>query len=145
MFQPSESITCITSMTHDVRTALVKKLAEAQNNLCPYCQFPMAIPSVAESVKGSNLMTIEHVIPRSLGGTDEETNLVAACKKCNSMRSNYDHLIFARIIQNELQNCTIADWHQITVREPVSQRTRRDTITDRVLEKLKEALENNEL
>ena len=32
--------------------------------------------------------TVDHVIPISKGGTDEDFNLVAACKRCNYSKSN---------------------------------------------------------
>ncbi|WP_420315660.1 HNH endonuclease [Ekhidna sp.] len=37
----------------------------------------------------SNDLTIDHVIPRSKGGKSTWTNLVTACKKCNSKKSDY--------------------------------------------------------
>jgi hypothetical protein len=34
------------------------------------------------------LMAVDHVIPVTKGGTDEESNLVAACQTCNSKKNN---------------------------------------------------------
>ena len=34
-------------------------------------------------------LTIDHVIPQSKGGKSTWTNLVTACKKCNSLKSDY--------------------------------------------------------
>jgi 5-methylcytosine-specific restriction endonuclease McrA len=34
------------------------------------------------------LMTVDHVLPKSKGGTRELKNLVPACRKCNSSKSN---------------------------------------------------------
>ncbi len=34
-------------------------------------------------------LTIDHVVPRSKGGKSTWTNLVTACKKCNSRKSDY--------------------------------------------------------
>ena len=34
-------------------------------------------------------LTIDHVIPRSRGGKSTWTNLVTACKKCNSKKSDF--------------------------------------------------------
>lgn len=34
-------------------------------------------------------LTIDHVIPRSQGGKSTWTNLVTACKRCNSRKSDY--------------------------------------------------------
>ena len=33
-------------------------------------------------------MTVDHVIPISKGGTDEDFNLVAACQKCNYSKND---------------------------------------------------------
>jgi 5-methylcytosine-specific restriction endonuclease McrA len=35
---------------------------------------------------GQEANTVDHLIPISKGGTDEETNLVACCVKCNSAK-----------------------------------------------------------
>ena len=42
--------------------------------LCIYC--------------GNHADAIDHVLPKSLGGTDTLDNLVPACRKCNSTKSN---------------------------------------------------------
>ena len=48
------------------------------NNQCQYCQRQF------ESV----LLTIDHVVPKSKGGQNTWTNLVAACKKCNQKKGD---------------------------------------------------------
>ena len=40
-------------------------------------------------------VTLDHLIPRSLGGTHETTNLVTACRSCNSSRQAKDWQIWA--------------------------------------------------
>lgn len=35
-----------------------------------------------------NALTVDHVVPSALGGTDEPSNLVAACKDCNSGKTS---------------------------------------------------------
>lgn len=47
------------------------------NNACRYCG-----ASAPEAT-----LTIDHVVPVTLGGTDDPTNLVTACKDCNSGKS----------------------------------------------------------
>jgi 5-methylcytosine-specific restriction endonuclease McrA len=52
---------------------------------CLYCQkhineMKPAIPSVS--------LTLDHLVPTELGGTNEARNLVTACKTCNSIKSN---------------------------------------------------------
>ena len=43
---------------------------------CVYCG------EVLES--GSTLLTLDHVTPQALGGSNDEGNLVTCCKRCNS-------------------------------------------------------------
>jgi len=51
-------------------------LAEAQNWRCAYCGCVMEIET----------STADHVVPRSKGGSNFHTNLVAACFLCNQER-----------------------------------------------------------
>jgi len=47
------------------------------NHACRYCG----------SVAPDAVLTVDHVVPIALGGTDEPANLVAACADCNSGKS----------------------------------------------------------
>ncbi|MGL4499784.1 MAG: HNH endonuclease [Planktothrix sp.] len=49
--------------------------------LCEYCH------SAEES--SSTLFTIDHILPRSIGGSDELENLALACHRCNNNRYNF--------------------------------------------------------
>jgi 5-methylcytosine-specific restriction endonuclease McrA len=51
-----------------------RKVLEDSNYTCHYCQ------GIAN--------TADHIIPVSFGGTNEISNLLAACHKCNSARQN---------------------------------------------------------
>jgi hypothetical protein len=53
--------------------------ARAQN-CCEYCQSP--------SDFSTELFSIEHILPLSLGGSDDMNNLVFACIGCNVFKSN---------------------------------------------------------
>jgi len=44
------------------------------------------------SKPGSEFLEVDHLIPRTKGGGDNDCNLVAACKTCNSRKS--DSIIF---------------------------------------------------
>lgn len=61
----------------------LQSLCEAQNWRCCYC---------GQRMDGRNhegdAPSVEHVVPRSLGGTDARDNLVAAHRSCNSERGN---------------------------------------------------------
>src|SRR4051812_24638534 len=48
---------------------------------CEYCGAP-------EEVTGSRYL-IDHILPRSLGGSDDLKNLALACSTCNLAKSNH--------------------------------------------------------
>lgn len=54
------------------------EILRRDNHACRYCG------ATAPGVK----LTVDHVIPEALGGTDEPSNLVAACSDCNSGKSS---------------------------------------------------------
>lgn len=35
------------------------------------------------------MFTLNHVLPKSLGGSDESDNLALACRRCNERRYNF--------------------------------------------------------
>ena len=39
-----------------------------------------------------NVATLEHIIPKSIGGTNAYENLTIACQSCNSKKVNYKRL-----------------------------------------------------
>ncbi len=76
-----------------VRAQLVR-VSEAQNWRCCYCA-ARADPPVAGYPKLWEA-TREHVIPISKGGGDGDDNVVMACSRCNSVRSDRDAHTFQR-------------------------------------------------
>ncbi|MBV9489930.1 MAG: HNH endonuclease [Verrucomicrobia bacterium] len=54
---------------------------ERAGRRCEYCGAP-------EEVTGSRYL-IDHILPRSLGGTDDLRNLALACSTCNLAKSNH--------------------------------------------------------
>lgn len=48
------------------------------NHACRYCG----------ATAPATTLTVDHVLPKALGGTDEATNLVAACYPCNAGKSS---------------------------------------------------------
>ena len=74
--------------------AMKIRLAEAQNWRCCYCGCRM------DKTERRREPTFEHVIPRALGGSDDESNLVIACCACNQDRGatmQDQHVLAARI------------------------------------------------
>lgn len=49
--------------------------------LCEYCHS-------SERLSASRF-TVDHVVPKSLGGSDETGNLALACRRCNERRYNF--------------------------------------------------------
>jgi 5-methylcytosine-specific restriction endonuclease McrA len=54
----------------------IVNLPPRPKDICPYCNQP--IDGIGEW---------DHIIPRSQGGTNESSNLVYCCKKCNHDKS----------------------------------------------------------
>ena len=69
----------------EMRAWLRTCVAEAQNWKCCYCGC-----ETEPTTKNKNSATLEHVLPKSLGGTDDWDNLAMACMKCNTKRGNTD-------------------------------------------------------
>lgn len=65
-----------------------KILLKKQNNICFYC---------GQKLNLSN-SSIDHIIPKSEGGSENISNFVVACKKCNRLRSTIDFNIFCNIV-----------------------------------------------
>lgn len=67
-------------------------LFERQNGACHYCARPMVLREFA--IRAEHLRdddaTIEHLVPRVLGGRDTRDNLVAACHRCNRIGARID-------------------------------------------------------
>jgi hypothetical protein len=72
-----------------VRIYMRTRLAEAQNWHCCWCGCD------ATHLRGkSNSATVEHIIPRSKGGSDDMENLAMACERCNTRRGVTDIDVF---------------------------------------------------
>lgn len=62
-------------------------------------------------------MTVDHVIPRSRGGSDDRSNLKACCKSCNATKHNRS-LEYLRAALRRRQNgtpyftATMLDWFE---------------------------------
>ncbi|MFB2935233.1 HNH endonuclease [Aerosakkonemataceae cyanobacterium BLCC-F154] len=54
---------------------------ERANYLCEYCH------SLEEASAAQ--FAIDHILPQSLGGSDELSNLALACQRCNGYRYNF--------------------------------------------------------
>lgn len=66
------------------------------NHTCRYC---------GTSVSDGAVLTVDHVVPTALGGSDDPTNLVAACRDCNAGKASTspDAEVVADVAQDALQ------------------------------------------
>lgn len=58
----------------DKWTSIRVPILQRDGYMCAYC--------------GRRADTVDHIIPKSKGGTEDDTNLVACCMKCNRLKSN---------------------------------------------------------
>lgn len=65
------------SITAETRLAVRERAAFA----CEYC-------GVTETDSGAEL-TVDHYYPQSLGGNDDQDNLLYSCSRCNQYKSDY--------------------------------------------------------
>ena len=54
--------------------ALAQQVLEEGAGVCVYCS--------------GEADTVDHVIPKNAGGTDDRENLVAACRRCNGKKQD---------------------------------------------------------
>jgi hypothetical protein len=66
-----------------VNEAMRHLVFAAANHRCEYCR-------TSRRVMGLPLV-IDHIVPRSLGGGDEQENLAAACYRCNEFKQAKTH------------------------------------------------------
>lgn len=57
-----------------------RRVAQRAAHKCEYCGAPEAIFNFP--------FEVEHIIPQSQGGVDDETNLALSCRACNIHKSN---------------------------------------------------------
>ncbi|MBW4580618.1 MAG: HNH endonuclease [Tildeniella nuda ZEHNDER 1965/U140] len=65
------------SISHAMR----QHIRQRANFLCEYCH--------SSEEASTALFTLDHLIPQSLGGNDNEDNLALACHRCNGRRYNF--------------------------------------------------------
>lgn len=64
-----------------VSTATRKFVRQRARCLCEYCHSPEYL--------SPDRFTIDHILPQSVGGLDDEDNLALACHRCNERHYNF--------------------------------------------------------
>lgn len=75
-------------MNRGERRRLRTQLWEAQGGLCCWCDRMMNRQPGSDAHPEPLNVTLEHLTPRNLGGTDAIENLAAACFECNQNRAD---------------------------------------------------------
>lgn len=74
------------------------KLFHKQHGLCIFCKCSMKAPKSGQRKQEDNYATLEHIVPRSEGGTNDESNFAVSCFACNSVRRSMPFEEFVQII-----------------------------------------------
>jgi HNH endonuclease len=64
-----------------VSNATRRLIRQRAKSLCEYCHSPEYL--------SPDRFTIDHLLPQSLGGSDDENNLALACHRCNTRHYNF--------------------------------------------------------
>jgi 5-methylcytosine-specific restriction endonuclease McrA len=89
----------VTGITYSHRVFSHEERADAlrrSKSRCIYCKLALTIQSPE--------FTIEHIIQKYIGGTDDPSNLKAACRSCNAARgarTYREHLAYIKNKQNK--------------------------------------------
>jgi 5-methylcytosine-specific restriction endonuclease McrA len=68
-----------------ISAQLRQQIIAAADYRCEYCKS-------SSRLTGTPLV-MEHILPRSLGGTDDQENLAASCYRCNEFKGAKTHAI----------------------------------------------------
>ena len=91
-----------------------RTLCAVQRFQCYYCKQTMALPAHQWAAQQDNHATLEHLLPRSEGGTYDAHNIRAACRLCNTLRGTKHLSWFKEFIEDLRQRTTLINrWHQL--------------------------------
>ena len=85
------------------------KWIRQDKRLAIYLRDGMACAYCGSTVEEGASLTLDHVVPHSVGGTNHEANLVTACTRCNCSRGNRTVTAFARAVADYLDHGMSAD------------------------------------
>lgn len=71
-----------------IRAEKRRRIYERDGWRCVWCQREVYSPRVKNYRDGALLATLDHVVPRTEGGTNDASNLLTCCDECNRNRGN---------------------------------------------------------
>lgn len=79
--------TDVVGKTHNISKSTRSFVIARDGMICTYCEGRLTNFDIV----------LDHVIPRTKGGSDRSDNLVVSCKKCNSKKSDVSVIEFAKL------------------------------------------------
>ena len=76
-----------------IRKEKRQKIYSRDNHTCLYCG-----DSIYDTA--GLILTLDHIVPKELGGTNEHTNLVTACHRCNCSKQDKSLKQFLMFLQD---------------------------------------------
>ena len=90
------------------------KWIRREKRLAIYLRDGMQCGWCHSTVEEGGALTLDHLIPVSKGGGNEETNLITSCGVCNTRRGNLSQAQWIRTVAEEL---TVKLGHVVTTKE----------------------------
>lgn len=84
------------------------KWIRPERRLAIYLRDGLACCYCGEGIEQGATLSLDHVKPHSHGGSNDSTNLVTACKRCNSARGNRSVKAFSAAVAEYLGRPEIA-------------------------------------
>ena len=82
------------------RPKRIVRLHAEQDGKCYFCKCDTHVRTRNQKKIKRNTATIEHLIPKSKGGTNVKSNLKMSCHQCNSLRGNMCAVEWLRIVND---------------------------------------------
>lgn len=94
----------------------------AEKRLAIYLRDGLACCYCGHAVEDGAQLSLDHLTPRSKGGSNEATNLVTCCLRCNSSRGNRSVRSFCRVVAAYVNHGLTADVVERTVRNAAARK-----------------------
>ena len=84
-----------------LRASTRRRIYKRDGHRCVWCQAKVTPKGLPEDFAMGVAATVDHVVPRSRGGTNAASNLITCCSACNARRGDKSVPAFARLLQAE--------------------------------------------
>ncbi len=96
-----------------IPSATRRVVYDIDGHTCVYCGSKQDERS---SFCGKTILSVDHLYPHSMGGSDKISNLVTSCTRCNSRKTNSLESPFERFVWvTSRRRKALKRWHGITI------------------------------